>query len=343
MQGFARRLPASATRDVALLSAPLWSKVLIPGEEGPICVACAPTIGGRSKSFTAVWADVKEVCSANPTCMKLTAEQNTDETAIWLWNDVLDMTGTGTLTIERHEPLSLTTVFLQPTSLDQELPDLDDLLSFFPPLIFRQGGSLSCKSGSFNVLMAEPVLQGCITKETQVIFAKAAPATSDNYIELAMNGDFEASSATSRLSLADFDPDAFLSSSLALPAPSTGTDGGLAESSHSASSDFDSQSGSITPRPGDASPPAAIKTLDVNGDLGDGLKGASVEFRGIAASSRLAASEEAGDAKPDSDASCWLSVAGLGRAGVFPGDWVRIGRIHAQTMLTEPGLAREWK
>lgn len=247
-----------------------------------------------------------------------TDSQKSNETEAWLPCSVIDSLISADIDLERHDPVSLTSVFLQPFNLDQERPDLDELLAVFPPLIFRQGDAVTTPAGRYKVLLTEPVLQGCITPETQLVVANAATdvGLDDGDAEL------DESSSSSRHSLADFDPDAFLSSSLSLSGHATDEqdDEPSASFYSTSSSDFDSQSGSITPRPGASSPPAVVKRFDVDGDTSaESHRGSSVGFIGVSATRRLPLSE-AGDA----DCSCWLGVGGLGRAGVFAGDWVRI-------------------
>jgi peroxin-6 len=118
------------------------------------------------------------------------------------------------------------------------------------------------------------------------------------------------------MAMGEFDPDAFLSSSLSLSTsdsqPGDLPDGEGIDGNELAGS-FSSSSGSLTPRPGgrerSESPAKAVDELDdARMDI-DGTRFVVV-CAGSAGSSR---GEEV----------CWVGVGGLGRAGIFEGDWVR--------------------
>jgi peroxin-6 len=130
--------------------------------------------------------------------------------------------------------------------------------------------------------------------------------------------DGASSHGRTTLSLADFDPDAFLSSSLALALqPSYGEDTDVdADMALSVSS----TSGSITPRPPGTvvipppSPPARLKEMDNLDGMDENEVG-----------TRFGAVRAMGpDSNRRNDDVCWVSVGGLGRAGIFEGDWVSL-------------------
>jgi peroxin-6 len=78
---------------------------------------------------------------------------------------------------------------------------------------------------------------------------------------------------------------------------------------------WSSSSGSLTPRPrGDRpeSPAARVRDLDENEDeVGMG----GTRFNAVRSGTRMG---RAGTG----DEVCWVGVGGLGRAGIFEGDWV---------------------
>lgn len=188
--------------------------------------------------------------------------------------------------------------------------------------IFRQGDLTSLHtrhtSGSaserqFKILMLEPVQQGVLTPSTRIIIS-TAPYTTNTQLEVDLDGGMSEGGST-HTSLAEFDADAFLSSSLALSLPNgspTLENGDLAQSISSETS------GSITPRaPGvtrttSSSPPAVI------GDaLGDEGQPGGTRFTAMKAMGPSSSADEGNDV-------CWVGVAGLGRAGIFEGDWVSL-------------------
>jgi peroxin-6 len=181
---------------------------------------------------------------------------------------------------------------------------------------------LDTKSGSpslpFRIMMLEPVAQGYLSPTTKIIVSEVLFDPADQDEEGWLEGStYEASShGKTNLSMADFDPDAFLSSSL-----------GFASHAHSNGPDIDgdidqsesSASGSITPRPpGTAfvpsSPPVdPLQLEDLDGLDSDG------------AGTRFSAVQSIGVSGEDENV-CWVSVGGLGRAGIFEGDWVSLRR-----------------
>lgn len=255
-------------------------------------------------------------------------------------------------TIHLHNPVELSQMILQPLSSDGTLPELDDLdlgslisgasrsgpeckgrsnglvngnghHSSEPFRIFREGHNVLIPKTShghplpFRILMLEPVAQGYLTSDTKVILSTIPydPDMDDD------DGDAEgsiygqSSHGKTHLSMADFDPDTFLSSSLALALHSSSVNGddvdGEVEQSVS------STSGSITPRPPGAgfrpsSPPARPHDME---DL-DGMDAdtAGTRFGAVVASGPTGGQDDV----------CWVSVGGLGRAGIFEGDWVSL-------------------
>ena len=214
-----------------------------------------------------------------------------------------------------------------------------------PVPIFRQGETISLprRHGGLQevrILTLDPVQQGVITEDTRIVItatphiADSSPSWSD------MDGTIsESSHGRTHLSMANFDPDAFLSSSLdlhfhQLSSPLQGSptlqNEDFGESSHS------STSGSITPRPNGyashapPSPPAQVQELAIE----DGLETGGKRFNVIIAAGP---SSETGGLDAD---VCWMGVAGLGRAGIFEGDWVRLdvraatdGQVYIRTSL----------
>ncbi|OCF40790.1 hypothetical protein I317_05402 [Kwoniella heveanensis CBS 569] len=169
-------------------------------------------------------------------------------------------------------------------------------------------------------------------------------------------GVSESSYSRTHLSLADFDPDAFLSSalSLTLPRPTISSpsegeqkDENSTESEYGHGSDpvdldmghpysqSSSTSGSLTPRPGPghgglipSSPPAVIEELLSTNELDleeleaeRGARYTPLRQSGVG----LVEGEARAGARLDDTRNkevCWMSVGGLGRAGIFEGDWV---------------------
>lgn len=211
--------------------------------------------------------------------------------------------------------------------------------------VVRQGHTLRLRDKApthqpqrhFKILMLEPVSQGVLTAATRIIISTDVLNPHVNgYAEIEDDlPDGHSSHGKTHISLADFDPDAFLSSSLALAlqAASPGADAdrpdrhgenGEMDMSNSISSDT---SGSITPRPPGTralTPPSPAAPADeVFGDELEHEQG--TRFSAIRAGGRGSAGEADDDV-------CWMSVGGLGRAGVFEGDWVS----HAMLDKTRP-------
>jgi peroxin-6 len=253
-------------------------------------------------------------------------------------------------TIRLHRPVELSQMILQSLSYDDELPEIDDLdlRSLIsgearseaqskgrsnglvngnghhipePFRIFREGHNVLIPTTSavhplpFRILMLEPVAQGYLTPDTKVILSTIPydpdPDDDDGDAEGSIYG--QSSHGKTHLSMADFDPDTFLSSSLALALHSSSVNGedvdGEVEQSVS------STSGSITPRPPGAmfrpsSPPA--RPLDLEDLDGMDADTAGTRFGAVVANGAAGTQDDV----------CWVSVGGLGRAGIFEGDWV---------------------
>jgi peroxin-6 len=248
-----------------------------------------------------------------------------------------------------HEPIALTLAILQPVveaesrDIDSELADVADLdLEFLldrpqpnggvPPghhpfssdRILREGDliklppSSMSRTRSVRVLLTEPVRQGVLTPSTRLIVSttpyRPKPVAG-------LNGDTASEGSIPRTHLSaaleEFDPDAFLSGSLSMQLgvtqPGDLPDGGALGEELVGS--WSSSSGSLTPRPrGDRpeSPAARNRDLDENEDeVGMG----GTRFNAV----RFGAGLGRGRA---GDEVCWVGVGGLGRAGIFEGDWV---------------------
>lgn len=253
-----------------------------------------------------------------------------------------------------HNPVSLSLVIVQPTG-NSEIA-VEDLEQFYPDAakppaeseganywedvngsvhfadddashagdFIREGGVVSLGQGrAFRVLMCEPVLQGLVTRDTRVVVADRP--------EYDEGDDDEGSGSiapTHRSMVDEFDPDAFLASSLARslsqfadesdnpPRPELGSD---------ASSDLSSltNSGSLTPRPGTVGlprPPSPVAAPDDLLPPDSPIDGSGMPFVAIPAAGRgpsVPGSEEDDDV-------CYAGVWALGRAGVFEGDWVTV-------------------
>jgi peroxin-6 len=259
-------------------------------------------------------------------------------------------------TIRLHRPVAISQLILQPlfdngfTILDMDELDLGALSSGElraaecrkntpnghmngndrphhrkPVRILREGHSLvmSCKSDGqslpFRIIMLEPVAQGYLSPDTRVILSTTPYDSDSDHEDDDAQGSIygESSQGKTHLSMADFDPDTFLSSSLALALHSSSANG---ETQGDMEQSVSSTSGSITPRPPGAamratSPPA--RPLDLEDvDVSEADTGGT-RFGAVVAN---------GNAGTYSDV-CWVSVGGLGRAGIFEGDWVSYIRL----------------
>lgn len=248
-------------------------------------------------------------------------------------------------TIRPHRPLRISTVILQPIAIHDtqqalEVSDLDlqPLISRSlsresnggdkdegPTVIWREGHNITIRDATtdrhqpFRIAMLEPAAQGYVDDETRVIvsstpfvFGDEDDEDDDAHVDGIIDG--LSSQGKTHISLADFDPDAFLSSSLDLALRTQATNG--FDTDRDMSQSISSTSGSVTPRPpGTAmpappSPPARLDGI-VNNDEEetDGTRLSAVRAMGPAGSQTT---EEV----------CWMGVGSLGRAGVFEGDWV---------------------
>jgi peroxin-6 len=192
--------------------------------------------------------------------------------------------------------------------------------------ILREGHTISLvnkndsSDTALRILMLEPVAQGTVTRTTRIILSNTPynpdeDDMEDGYMDGMMDG--ASSHGKTNISLADFDPDTFLSSSLAMALQPSFADS--ADIDEDMSLSVSSTSGSITPRPPGStvlpppSPPARVKDLDEMGRMEDNEVG-----------TRFGAVRAMGPGGSGSqDDVCWVSVGGLGRAGIFEGDWVR--------------------
>lgn len=244
------------------------------------------------------------------------------------------------VTVHLHEPVTLSLAVVQPTgTADVNAEDLAELYpdavaartdanggdwgydangsvhfadESYAGTILREGGSVSLGNGrGFRVLMCEPVQQGLVTADTRVVLA-------DRPTDAPEDDDGAGSVAPSHRSLVDeFDPDAFLASSLARSLSQL-TDEDSPSAPLDLRSDTDTSltnSGSLTPRPGMRvpSPVAAaddVLQMDSPGDEG-------MRFIAIPAAGRQPSEEDDNDV-------CYAGVWALGRAGVFEGDWVQL-------------------
>lgn len=190
--------------------------------------------------------------------------------------------------------------------------------------VLREGGSISLGNGrGFRVLMCEPVQQGLITRDTRVVLAdrpKHVPEEDD---------DGAGSIAPSHRSLVDeFDPDAFLASSLARSLSQL-TDEENPTGPMDVRSDTDTSltnSGSLTPRPGERIPSPVAAPDDV---LQIESPDEGMRFVAIPAAGRQPMDDDDNDV-------CYAGVWALGRAGVFEGDWVQLRAVQDG----EPGRTR---
>lgn len=206
--------------------------------------------------------------------------------------------------------------------------------------ILREGDTISLHLGNANegnvllrALMLEPVQQGIPTRSTRIILSPtpyAAPPDEDDFMDDTMSSH---SHSRTHISLHDFDPDAFLSGSLSLQARISSDDdlvNGHTEDSWQVNgygngsgningngNGYDQgteTSGSTTPRafrPASPAVPVEEVLLDDAEEPDSGTRFTAIPSSGPASSGT----------SEDVDA-CWVGVGGLGRAGIFEGDWV---------------------
>lgn len=252
-----------------------------------------------------------------------------------------------------HEPVPLSLVVVQPVGAAEIVAD--DLASFYPEApqlpngqlwnedangtvhfadegdragaFLREGTHVSLGHGrAFRVLMCEPVLQGLVTPDTRVIVAERSAHDEDDNV----NGDGGSIAPSHRSLVEEFDPDAFLASSLARSlshlADDTDLPPGPDHSSDTCSSEMSplTNSGSLTPRPGHAGVPRPPSPVAAPDDILQPLDSPSEEsgmrFVVVPASGK---GPDLPGVDYDDDV-CYAGVWALGRAGVFEGDWVTI-------------------
>ncbi|ORY26690.1 P-loop containing nucleoside triphosphate hydrolase protein [Naematelia encephala] len=250
------------------------------------------------------------------------------------------------VTLHHHRPVELSLAVLQQVTEDGERPDQEftpDLKHLFPQSprrigangdhaaqsnrpaggsIIRQGDILpSSKSPTtrrYRILMLEPVRQGILTPTTKIIISSTPYQITPQIIN---DDSSEASSseAHTHLSMANFDPDTFLSSSLDMSfhQPTSLPDGEmLTNGDDIGHSIYSSTSGSITPRPGGTrvlTPPSPVARVE---DFEDGDVDGGARFSPVVSEGPSSSANDRGDNV------IWLGVGGLGRAGIFEGDWV---------------------
>jgi peroxin-6 len=195
--------------------------------------------------------------------------------------------------------------------------------------IIRQGETISVArhSGSpqtLRVLTQDPVQQGIITRDTRIVVATTPHIAQADSAWADTDGVMsESSHGKTHLSMANFDPDAFLSSSLDLhfSSPSRRVNGSPSyDQAEWEPSSHSSTSGSITPKPNGFGHPPQSPPAQVHDVLGEDNAEESMgtRFNAVVAQGRPAGATNGGDRED----VCWMGVAGLGRAGIFEGDWV---------------------
>ena len=257
-------------------------------------------------------------------------------------------------TIRLHQPVELSQIILQPLSEDCSVSKIGDLdlrtLTSREPTavseelyeanghnanghingdtepdhgllrILREGHNVLVTTTfdnhplPFRILMLEPVAQGYITWKTRVVLS-TTPYDPDSEDEDDAEGSIygQSSHGKTHLSMVDFDPDTFLSSSLALALQYPSVNGGDMDGDMEQS--VSSTSGSITPRPPGAtfrSPSPPARPLDMEDMNEEDVEAVGTRFGAIVAQGSGGLQDEV----------CWVSVGGLGRAGIFEGDWV---------------------
>ena len=213
---------------------------------------------------------------------------------------------------------------MRPSSSSSSNGSLDGDAPYNSETIWREGHNITIwdtaseRHQPFRIAMLEPAAQGYIDHNTQVILSSRPFVYGEDDDEDSdhVDGiiDGLSSHGKTHVSLADFDPDAFLSSSLDLALRTQASNG--FDVDHDMTHSISSTSGSITPRPpgiripAPPSPPTRPDELvDEDGDETDGTRLSAVRAMGVAGG------EDTGEV-------CWMSVGSLGRAGVFEGDWV---------------------
>lgn len=266
--------------------------------------------------------------------------------------------------VHRHTAVPLSSIVLQAeqdtkNDLDTSSIDLATVQAYLTrripalngPNILREGDTVSIPMDradvTFRILMLEPVCQGVPTAATQLILSSEPfiPTYGDNVDYMEDGDDARSSYARTHLSLSNFDPDAFLSGSLSLQTHSD-HDGDDASTTRgewypngSASEHSTETSGSTTPRAlRPASPAAPVREALYDGmangvgteDIDEPDNGA--RFTAVPAAGPSAHAATTRDEGDERDV-CWVGVGGLGRAGIFEGDWV----VLRSTSDTGPG------
>ncbi|KAL7418332.1 peroxisomal assembly protein [Cryptotrichosporon argae] len=250
----------------------------------------------------------------------------------------------GPITLSPHTPVTLSLLVLRPTrATPVSLPRLDT------HTVFRLNVPTTIDRQTFIPILTEPVAQGVVGMSTQVVLAPPAAAPTDGAWP-----DLDADSvAGTHVSLADFDPDAFLGVDMRIaqdaPAGPVGDDNAngdgdgysdgdgygseatthaRADGQHAPAPDADAQStaslstsGSLTPRP-DGHGRGRTHPLSPEPAEPDALAFVPHVAHGT-------------------DDGVALSVVGLARAGVFDGDWVIVstptgGRLARATAHEDP-------
>lgn len=238
-----------------------------------------------------------------------------------------------------HQPINLSLAVLQPafdnpddrsSSNTSEDIDFSDIWRDSNYPIIRQGAIISCKSGittnQYKVLMLEPVYQGILTAETNIIISNTF-FFADSYplIQTPLgDGMSEGSFSKTHLSLANFDADAFLSSSLSLSLKDDLPDGEALEDEELMALSS-TTSGSLTPRP----PGAGVRPISPVAPVEEVLQHEELEDRGVRFNPVVA---EGKAVDGGGDDVCWMGVGGLGRAGIFEGDWVSVWHCSSKSV-----------
>lgn len=212
-----------------------------------------------------------------------------------------------------------------------------------PPL-FRQGETMVIprRNGSprlLRTLICEPVDQGIISSSTRVIISSDPFVEDQEEIDGSGSDDAVSVSSHSRshLSLADFDPDAFLATSLTLHLQTDHVVNGSSEpnGTNGANSFDSSTSGSITPRPGYLTPESTPATVEELGEEGGFDEGRYAKFRAIPA-----IGPGPSNVKGEEMEVVWMGLGGLGRAGIFEHDWVLLKPVEDVSVAAVGRLVR---
>ena len=224
------------------------------------------------------------------------------------------------------------------TFILRRIPALDG------PALLRQGDAISVPLDTadvtFRILMLEPVRQGIPMSSTQLILSSETyiPPLEDELSYMDDADDARSSYARTHLSLSSFDPDAFLSGSLSLQTradldtdDTSREDGEWYPNGHSSEHSTET-SGSTTPRAlRPVSPAAPLREILPDGggldaDEADepdsGARFTAIPAAGPSANALPRRTSAGGVDEGEERDVCWVGVGGLGRAGIFEGDWV---------------------